>query len=449
MKKLLLLSLSLLLGFTLASCGGDDEEEECVNRADEGFIYNFDEGQQDTVTITLWLDDEDYATALIEAFEAQNPGIRVRFSEVGSVDVRQQLELYSGSSAAADVVVFPHDHIGAALQSNLLYNIGESLEADIRDRMIFSATETASACYDFDTNRVIDCEEEGAERYLFGAPLAGESVALFYNRTLLEELTGSPEPAGSFEEIMAQFYLYQDILEDEYADLMLALDVGNAYDMHFLATSFGYQLFGPDGLDSDAVNLNSQAMIDALTFMADDLRPALNEFNSADLDGESNRSKFEAGDLPYIVDGPWSISRYVNAGIDFGVVQLPLLNGVQPTTFSGIQMAAVYSQTENPDAAFRLLEFMTSDEGLTIMYETTNQLPALEDTSAIGDLDNDPFLSGIADQLNYSVPMPIIPEMGFFWDNAGAMYGNAWNREETPEDAANEAQEGYEASAGN
>ncbi len=459
-KTLFSFALLFLFAFVLTACGNGEEEngddngdngEECVNRADEGVEYFFDQDQAETTTITLWLDNEDYANAIISEFEEENPGIRVRFSEVGSVDVRQQLELYSGSTAAGDVVMFPHDHIGAALQSNLLYPIEGGFASDIQMRMILSSVETATACYDYDTNQVVDCEQPGSESVLFGAPLSGESVALFYNKTLLEELTGSAEPEDnlSFERIIEQYYEYQDELEEDYGDLMIALDVGNAYDMHFLATAFGYQLFGPDGLDSDAVNLNSEEMLNALTFMYEELRPALANRTSGDLDGESNRTLFEEGNLPYIVDGPWSISRYVDAGIDFGVMRLPMLNDRQPLTFSGVQMGAVYSGTENPDAAFRLLEFMASDRGLEIMYETTNRLPALEDVSNIEGVGDDEFLSGISDQLNYSVPMPIIPEMGFFWDNAGNMYGAVWNGDETPQDAADEAQSGYESSAGN
>jgi len=444
MKKLLIVSLLFLFSVTLVACNREEEPEECVNDAALGQEYFFDQDQQETVTITVWLDNEEYANALIEAFEAANPGIRVRFEEVGSVDVRQRLELYQGSSAAADVVVFPHDHIGAALNSNLLHDISGSFADDLRERMILSATETASACYDFDQNSVIDCDTPGAERSLFGAPLSGESVALFYNKALLEDLTGSAEPATSFEQIIADFEEYKTILEEDYGDLMIALDVGNAYDMHFLATAFGFQLFGEDGQNPDEANLDSDEMIAALTYMQDVLVPALNGYSSGDLDGESNRSLFEQGKLPYIIDGPWSITRYVDAEVDFGVTGIPTIDGQQPVTFSGVQMAAVYSGTNQPAAAFRFLEFMTSDEGLDILYATTNRLPALEDLSGLEAIASDLYLQGISEQLNYSQPMPIIREMGFFWDNAGAMYGQVWNGTRTPKEAAEEAQAGFD-----
>lgn len=449
MKKLGFLSIffvaAIAITLTLTGCG--EGEEECVNRADEGVVYNFDQLFSDTVELTVWLDDEDYFESLKAAFEEANPDITLRFVEVGSVDVRQRLELYSGSTQAADVVVYPHDHIGAALQSGLLAAIEGSQATDIRNRMIDSAWQTASACYDFASNRIIDCANPADEGTLFGAPLVGESVALFYNKELLNELTGSDTPPATFEALLDQAELpaMRDFLDGR---PIIGLDVGNAYDMHFISTSFGFELFGSDGLDPTRANLSSQSVIDALTFFNAQVRPALGNLPAGELSGEANRTLFESGEIPYIIDGPWSIQRYISAEVDFGVTLIPTIRGVNPTSFSGVQLASVYRQSANPDAAFRLLEFMTSAEGLAILYSEKNVLPALKDVSVVEGVAEDVLLSGISEQLNFSQPMPIIPEMGFFWSNAGNMYSNAWNGTRTPIEAANIAQDGFTSQSG-
>lgn len=443
MKKLGIFGLFFVLAIALVGCNGDDTpgEEECVNRADEGVVYNFDEQFTDQVELRVWLDDEGYFDELKKAFEAANPDIVLQFTEVGSVDVRQRLELYSGSPQAADVVVYPHDHIGAALQSGLLAGIEGSQAEDIRTRMVDSAWQTASTCYDFSDNSIIDCADENDPGTLFAAPLSAESAALFYNMDLMEDIFGITEAPETFEELFDLMDQYGDELPGE---IMIGLDVGNAYDMHFAATAHGFQLFGEDGLDPRNPNLNSQAMIDALTWLNTEVRPNLTaNYRSADLAGETNRTLFEEGNLPFIVDGPWSIQRYIDAEINFGVTKIPTINGVDPITFSGVQLASVYRQSNNPDAAFRLLEFMTSDEGLAILYEAKNVLPALKDVSTVEGVADDEYLSGISDQFNFSQPMPIIPEMGYFWSNAESMYGNAWNGVRTPENAAQIAQDGF------
>jgi arabinogalactan oligomer/maltooligosaccharide transport system substrate-binding protein len=448
MKRLGFLSIffiaAIAISLTLSGCGG---EEACVNRAEEGVVYNFDQLFTDTVELTVWLDNEDYFNALKAAFEEANPDITLRFVEVGSVDVRQRLELYSGSRQAADVVVYPHDHIGAALQSGLLAAIEGNQATDLRSRMIDSAWQTASACYNFSNNAIIDCASPTDQGTLFGAPLVGESVALFYNKTLLTQLTGSDTPPATFEALLAQAALpaFSTFLDGR---PIVGLDVGNAYDMHFISTSFGFELFGPDGQDPTRANLNSQNVIDALTFFNAEVRPALGNLPSADLSGEANRTAFEAGEIPYIIDGPWSINRYLEAEVDFGVTLIPTIRGTNPTSFSGVQLASVYRQSSNPDAAFRLLAFMTSAEGLAILYREKNVLPALKDVSVVEGVSDDAFLSGISAQLNFSQPMPIIPEMGFFWSNAGSMYSNSWNGTRTPQEAADIAQQGFTSQSG-
>lgn len=466
MKKLLLLVSVLVLGIALAGCDPKEPTEEpCENNAENGTLYEFDKNQTTITEIKVWLDDEAYATALITAFEAMYPDIKVEWEEVGAVDTRQRLETYSGSEFAADVVVFPHDHIGAALNSNLLYPFPQSQRDDLETRMVGSAIDTATSCYDDANNTAVECDGVfGSE--LFGAPLSGESVALFYNKTLLNEIDSSKTyPEATWEEIITSALAYNAIddpatTEVNEAQSYFRLDVGNAYDMHFAATAFGFDLFGADHLDKTSANLGSQEMIDALTWLNGTLRPALNNYGSSTLDGESNRVAFEEGELPYIIDGPWSIQRYTEASMDdpdttdvdesweWGVAKIPTINGVQPVTFSGVQIAAVYKGTSEPTAAFKFVEFMTSEAGLAIMYAQTGKLPALKDVSVVEGVAADEYLSGISAQLAYSHPMPIIPEMGYFWSNAGSMYSTAWNGTATPSEAAATAQAGFDAQAG-
>mgnify|MGYP002640428595 CR=1 FL=1 len=466
MKKFLLIFAAFVLTLTLAGCKPEDttdpdpdpdpDPEVCENDAALGTLYNFDENQTEAVTIKVWLDDQTYAEELIAAFNVQYPDINVVWEEVGAVDTRQRLELYAGSDYAADVVVFPHDHIGAALTSNLLYPFPDAQRTDVQTRMIGSAVETATSCYDPANNTAVACDGN-FDSELFGAPLSGESVALFYNKTLLNELNGSPDAEGTWEEIIANAMIHNTV-GDETTDAFsyFRLDVGNAYDMHFAGTAFGFDLFGENHLDKTMANLDSVEMVNALTWLNEDLRPALNNYNSSTLDGESNRTAFENGELPYIIDGPWSISRYKEASVDeddnvlfeWGVTKIPTIGGVQPVTFSGVQIAAVYKGTNEATAAFTFVEFMTSDEGLAIMYAATNKLPALKDVSTVAGVAADEYLSGISAQLAFSHPMPIIPEMGNFWSNAGTMYSSAWNGTATPQEAADTAQEGFDSQVG-
>ena len=453
MKKLLMLSSILLVALTLVGCKPEEEEEVCTNNAANGTLYEFDKNQTEITEIKVWIDDEDYATALIDAFELLYPDIKVELDLIGAVETRQRLEIYSGSDYAADVVVFPHDHIGAALNSNLLYPFPASQRDDLIDRMVGSAIGTATSCYDPDNNAAVECDGVFESR-LFGAPLSGESVALFYNKTLLQEIHDTDVPEATFEEMLISAAAYNQIddpltTDVDEAQLYFAGRPTDAYFMHFAATAHGYDLFGADHLDKTLVNFDSQEMIDALTWIQDELAP-VSLYNAATLDA-NYQTMFEEGKLVYMINGPWAITSIIEAAtnnsFEFGITKIPTIDGVQPITFSGVQIAAVYKGSDEPTAAFKFVEFMTSDAGLAIMYETTNKLPALKDVSTVEGVATDVYLSGISAQLAYSHPMPIIPEMGYFWSNASSMYEAAWNDTKTPAEAAEIAQTGFETQA--
>jgi arabinogalactan oligomer / maltooligosaccharide transport system substrate-binding protein len=405
--------------------------------------------------ITFWADDDKWATPLIKAFQEKNPDIIVKFNEVGAVDVRQKMELAGPANMGADVFVMPHDHIGAALEKGLLLPIGGQYKTNIQDRIIESSVDTVSVCYDLTKLEQTTCNAEGTNKYTFAFPISGESMALFYNKDLIKAETGSEEPATSFEAIFDKAKTYNDydnVDADGDPKIWFTADVGNAYDMHWLATAHGFELFGPNHLDPESPNFDSPEMIAALT-KAREIRTNYLDLESGTINGDYNRGLFEDGKVAYILDGPWSISRYKTAGLNFGVVKLPTLKvdgeDVQPYTFSGVQVAAVYrgSSPEKQAAALKFADFMISDEGMSIMYEITGKLPTLKNIDNIqyvvkdanGDpvlkdgkeqvikLTDDPYLTGVIDQLEFSQPMPIISEMGFFWTVAGTMYGDAWN----------------------
>ena len=94
-------------------------------------------------------------------------------------------------------------------------------------------------------------EQLKVDNTYYGIPLATESVALFYNKTLLEE--NGFEVAKSFEEIKEQAAQYNDAAANKF---LFRFDAGNSYTMHPFLTSAGFELYGPNHDDASQVNLN-------------------------------------------------------------------------------------------------------------------------------------------------------------------------------------------------
>ncbi len=442
-KKLLILVAAVALSFTLSGCG-----ETCVNNAANGKLYEFDKNQVETIEIKFWHDDEDYALDVIKAFEKANPGIKVKWENVGMLDAAGKLETYSGSSYAADVFFLPHDHISSALEQNLLMPFPSDLRDDLITKMVGSAIGTATTCWNNDTQKPEACDGT-LESELFGAPISGESVALFYNKTLLAEY-GITEPATTMEEILSTGADYNRIDDNETKDvnesrLWMTLRPQDAYFMHGFATAFGFELFGANHNDPTTPNIDSAEMITALTWIEDNLAswiPYTSQYVN-----DNSEDFFKEGTAAYMINGPWALPAVKeaaeNEGFEFGVTKLPTIEGNNMISFSGVILAGVFKQTSEPTAAFKFVEFLTSDEGLAIYYEHTTRLPALKDVSNIEGVNSDPYLPGIINQLAFSHPMPVISEMGFYWGNAAAMYTKVWDDELSPAEAAAEAETGY------
>lgn len=413
MKKVM--SILLATGLSVAGLVG------CSNDApkDENKVQSTDDGK---TVVKLWLDYDEYAEALEEAVEAKYPQYDIQWENVGATDTRTKLELDGPAGVGPDIFIQPHDGMAQSIQSQILLPLGEKLTSQVQERFIEGSVQTV--------------EFDGT---YYGVPLSTESVAFFYNKTLLDEY--GFEVAETWDEIKAQGDEFNNVAENKF---IIRMETGNSYTMHFFLTAFGYQLFGPDHNDPEKINFNTQEVIDGLTYYQS-MRQYL-DVPYADLTIDTVEVEFAKGTVPYIIVGPWAISEIQkNADFEWGVTTIPTINGNQPITFSGNIIACMSSYTKNAEAAREVLEFMVSDEGLEILYKVRGSIPALKDPSVIDGLADDQYVMGILEQAQFSEAMPSIPEMASFWTPAETLYRSVWEGLATPEEAAAKALEDFNA----
>jgi len=431
MKKLLLGMAMLFAVALLVACGGDDPAPTATTDAEATPTVAVEPGGNEELpgnefggeNFVLWIDNPEYGNALVARLEELFPDSNFSFEEVGGTDTLDRLRLDGPAEIGADIVLFPHDQIPGAINERLLLPLGP----DIANAMHGRIPEAAIGAVVHNDN-------------YFGIPLRMESIALFYNLDLLNE-AGLDVPT-TWEEIIEAAADYNNVATN---DFLIRWEVGGAFFNQFFLTTFGYELFGPNHNDPDAINFDTPEAIEGLEYFAS-LRDIL-PVPYGDLGWDETNGAFVAGEVPLLIIGPWAIP-YIQrdgAGFEWGVTTIPTINGVQPRTFSGNHIAAASSFTNYPDLARAVLEFMMSDEGLQMVYDEIGVIPALIDGSVINGLSEDAALSGIAAQAVHSHPMPAISEMDFFWDAADAMYRAVWNGLLTPAEAAANAVEDFEA----
>ncbi len=424
MKKFISLTMASVLAMSLVACGSETTTtEEPATTKDPAATEEAASGEVDPASyegeILVWLDNDEWATAVIEGFNAIYPNITVNYENVGSVDQRAKLQLDGPAGIGPDVMIEPHDHVGVAINDGLLEPLTADYVADLQARILPASLGTAT----------VDGE-------VYGAPISTENIALFYNK----DIYGETAPT-TFDEIVEFSKSYNDPANNKYA---LRWDMDDAYHNYFFLSAFGYNLFGENHDDYTQMNLESEEAVAGITY-----QNSLKEIfgmSTADATWDETVAKFQNGEAAFTISGPWAIADAKNNGVNFGVAKLPTINGVQPTCFSGNIVASVSAFSENKEMAQLFLQYLTSVEGAGVTYGVTGKMPAFQDVSAVEGVGTDEYLMGIAEQAPYSIPMPTIAEMSLAWTPLAEIFTFSWDGELSPADAAKKAMETYELS---
>ncbi|MFP4178349.1 MAG: maltose ABC transporter substrate-binding protein [Acholeplasmataceae bacterium] len=448
MKKLLLVLFVLSGVLTLAACS------EPVN---EGEVIDFSDTFVEKSRIRVWIDDEngEYMEEVIEEFNKVHPDIVVEHQHMGSVDARELLKTFGPSGNGADVFQFPHDHLAQAIREDLVLPLPNSTRDLLEGRAHELGMSIATVSYDEGAEEnPFDPDSPNAVERLYAVPMSVESIGLYYNKDLV------PEPAETFEELLAAADDWNEMdaaddseqtnAEKGWYYLGTSSHWADSYFMQPIYSAFDFYPFGPNLDDPSAVGFEDA--VPALEWMDSELRPRTTGNGSHDSIGGG--TLFEEGKIPYVIGGPWNHEAYKDAGLNYGVAQMPSIEvdgeDMPTRTFAGAMMAAVYKYSDNTEDAIKFVEFLNSDIAMELQYEMKGKFPALtpEYANAIPGVADDELLLGMSEQLETSVPMPTIPQVTHYWGPGESMIIDVWNNDVEPSEAAAEAEDSYEALAG-
>lgn len=368
--------------------------------------------------LMVWLDNDDYAAAIIAGFNKKYPDVTVSYQNVGNVDSRGKVSLDGPAGIGPDVFLMPHDHMGNAIIDDICLPFSQDSKEKYYGFLLESSLKT--------------CTFDGV---LYGVPISTENIAFFFNKDLLG---GSPVPA-SFEELIAFAEKWNNPAANRWA---LRWQVDDAYHNYFFLTGFGMNLFGPDMDDYKNPGWDSGEAAKGIEFHHS-LRRYYN-VNTVDATWDTTVAAFQRGEVPFTITGPWAIGDAKKNGVNLGIAKLPTIKGNQPRCFSGNIIAAVSSYSKNPEAATAFVDYLASVEGEAIQFKTTGKLAAYKDISGIEGLRDDALLRGIMEQAPYTDPMPIIPEVNQMWDALKNLFTFTWDNQLSVSEAQKKAMETYD-----
>lgn len=261
------------------------------------------------------------------------------------------------------------------------------------------------------------------EGQVYGYPVFSESLVLFRNTDII---ANAP---STWDELVQM--ATDATTGDQWG---FAFEILQQYYQGAFFHGFGSYIFkNNDGtLDYNDIGLNNEGGVEAAKFLRDmfnNQTPPMPE----DILDQANASAFldgveEAGQLGMRINGPWREPALRDAGVNFAVSPLPTLpNGNPLQPFSGVQVFEVNAYGEQLDASMDLVNFLGSNEGVSLMIEGFNK-PPVRNSLREKAIEVNPNLAAVMDQVEVAVPMPNIPQMAQVWQPWGdAMIGIVTN----------------------
>ena len=403
MKRTILRSAAVLgtVGFAsllLVACGGKKDDTSASENE-----------------LTVYVDNgyKAYMEEAAKAFEKES-GTKVTIKTGDALGGLDKLSLDNQSGKAPDVMMAPYDRVGG------LGNDGQLAEVTLnKDSKTDKTTESLV------TN--------GGKVY--GAPAVIETLVLYYNKDLLQE---APKTFGELEEL-AKDSKY-DFAGEAGKNTAFLADWTNFYYAYGLLSGNGGYVFGKNGTDPKDIGLNNQGAIDGIEYAK--TWYAKWPKGLQDTKGAANfiQTQFQEGKTAAIIDGPWKASSLKEAKVNYGVATIPTLpNGKAYSAFGGGKAWVIPAGANNPEAAQKFVDFLTSTDQQKAFYDKTNEVPANTEAREYAVGKNDELTTAVVKQFENAQPMPNISEMSTVWDPAATMLFDAVSGKKSAKDAADDA----------
>lgn len=331
-------------------------------------------------TLRIWADDtrapilQDLADEVLATYNLE------LVVELKSA-IRDDFQVAAPLGEGPDIIVIAHDQAGTLVANGLLAPV------DLGDKTADFAPKALEACT-FDG-------------VLYCMPYATENMAFFYNTELIET------PPTTWEEVLT---MGRELVAAGETTYVMAV-TGTTYDAYPLFTSFGGYIFGKDDAGNwnpEDLGVDNEGMITGVQWLADGVA---NGDLPADWDWANNHALFETGEVPFIMAGPWALSRFRDSGVPYGITSFP--DGGYP--FAGTQGFFISAQSENVLLAQAFLsEFIASVDTQLKLYEVGQRPPAY--LPALAEVDDTDLVAMAAAGENANM-MPAIPAMGSVWGN--------------------------------
>jgi multiple sugar transport system substrate-binding protein len=355
-------------------------------------------GADDVTTLRFWgMGREGEVVAeLMAGFHRENPDIRVRVQQIPWTAAHEKLLTGFVGGAMPDVAQLGNTWIAEFAAINAL----EPLDAWIARSAELSAGEYFDGIWS--TNVVSDT--------VWGVPWYVDTRVIFYRTDLLSQ-AGYDSMPRTWDGWVAAMHAVKRIAgPDRYA---IFLPTNEWAQPALLGLQNGSTLLNADGTRGAFSEPSFREAFEFyLSLYRDGLAPPMGHYDVA-----NPYQEFGRGFFAMWITGPWNLGEFqrrlpAETQGSWSTAPMPgpdrAENGV---SLAGGASLVMYRDTDHPEAAWKLIEYLSRPEQQQRFYELTGSLPARTAAWEGSDLATAPLTRAFWEQLQHVEPLPAVPEI--------------------------------------
>ena len=334
--------------------------------------------------LTVWAMGNEGALlgAMADLFMEEYPDVQVSVTPIDWGQAVTRLQTAIGGGQTPDVSQMGTDMMGQFIETGAIEPVGDAVDPSV---FFESAVNTG----------VVDDTA-------YGVPWYVETRVLYY-RTDIAEQAGITAAPATWDDLKA---MAKAMKEQGGAEYGFALGTKNWQEYLPFVWSNGGNITN----DAGEFTLDSPEAIEALTFYDSFFEEGLSP--NAVPEGFDITPAFVSGTHPMFISGPWHVGLITDAGgadIEGKWAIAPLPKKESGTSFVGGSNLVVFNDSDNKDAAWAFVEFLTRPDIQVRWYEEATVLPAVEEAWTDEKLAGDENVAIFGEQLKDTRAQPAIP----------------------------------------
>lgn len=334
--------MTAIMASTFAGCGKKEDSKS----ADAGAK------KEVTLKFAIW----DYTKApeykeLIDAFQTDNPNIKVEPLEISAQDYIDKVNIMLSSGDTTDVIaVKDMPHCSNLVKKKQILSIDDFISKDKVDLKPY--------------NGITDAIKVDGK--LYGLPYRSDFWVLYYNKDLFDKAKVA--------------YPTNDMTWQQFRETAKKVTSGSGNSKVYGAYLHTWKATVMDWAVVDGKNTLIDGKYDFLKKAYDVFLPMQNEDKSIMPLGDAKASsanysgQFETGKAAMLPMGSWFIGTLLTdkkagrTNVNWGIATVPHFEGTKAgSTFGSLTPAAINSASKNQEAAWKFVKFLGSEKGATIL----------------------------------------------------------------------------------